>query len=155
VVELTLVDASALDDDWACGASEACEADEVEDADEVESTLERRFVRYAVNASDSWLMSEAICEAVDVEEAVDVDEAMEAVEAVDVEDAVEALDDCSALNRLVRSASSVDSRLLALVELSVELDEVELLETPGGGPDGGPPTPDGPPLELALLSDEL
>jgi len=149
VVELTLVDASALDDDWACGASEACEADEVEDADEVESTLERRFVRYAVNASDSWLMSEAICEA------VDVDEAMEAVEAVDVEDAVEALDDCSALNRLVRSASSVDSRLLALVELSVELDEVELLETPGGGPDGGPPTPDGPPLELALLSDEL
>jgi hypothetical protein len=56
---------------------------------------------------------------------------------------------------LVRSVSSSDSRLLALDELSVELDELKslVLETPGGGPDGGPPTPDGPPL--ALLSDEL
>ena len=38
----------------------------------------------------------------------------------------------------MRSVSSSDSRLLALDELSVELEEVELLEAPGGGPGGGP-----------------
>jgi hypothetical protein len=55
----------------------------------------------------------------------------------------------------VRSASSVDSKLAALDELSVELDELEslALERPGGGPGGGPPTPPGPrgpPLEALL-----
>ena len=85
-------------------------------------------------------------------EAVD-DDALEAVDALDALD--DELDESSADSRLERSVSSSDSRLLALDELSVELDEVELLETSGGGPGGGPPTPDGPPLELALLSDEL
>jgi len=51
VAELALDDASALDDDWTCGASEACVADD--DADEVESTDERRFVRKLVSASDN------------------------------------------------------------------------------------------------------
>jgi hypothetical protein len=54
----------------------------------------------------------------------------------------------------VRSVSSVDSRVAALDELSVELDdEVESLEleTPGGGPPGGgPPIPAVPPAESAL-----
>jgi hypothetical protein len=45
VVELALVDASALADDWAGWKSEACETDESEDVDEVESTVERRFSR--------------------------------------------------------------------------------------------------------------
>jgi hypothetical protein len=40
VVELALVEASALDE-----VAETCEADEAEDADEVESTVERRFSR--------------------------------------------------------------------------------------------------------------
>ena len=101
--------------------------------------------------------SETISDAVDDEalEAVDDEVALDAVETLDDE-----LDDSSADRRLVRSASSSDSRLLALDELLVELDELESLvpETPdggpdGGGPDGGPPTPDRPPL--ALLSDEL
>ena len=88
-------------------------------------------------------------------EAVD-DDALEAVDAVDALDTVDdELDESNADSRLERSVSSSDSRLLALDELSVEVDEVELLETPGGGPGGGSPTPDGPPLELALLSDEL
>ena len=100
--------------------------------------------------------SETISDPVDDEalEAVD-DDTVDAVEALDDE-----LDDSSADRRLVRLVSSCDSRLLALDELSVELDELEslVLETPGGGPDGGgpdggPPPPDGPPL--ALLSDAL
>ena len=89
------------------------------------------------------------------------DEALEAVDDEAADDALEALDDelddSSAASRLVRSASSVDSRLLALDELSVELDELELPETLDGGgpPGGGPPTPDGPPLAPAALADAL
>jgi hypothetical protein len=101
--------------------------------------------------------SETISAPVDDEalEAVDdevADDALDALEALDDE-----LDDSSAASRLVRSASSVDSRLLALDELSVELDELELPETLDGGgpPGGGPPTPDGPPLAPAALADAL
>ena len=95
------------------------------------------------------------------------DDALEAVDEEVATDALETLDDeledSSAAKRLVRSASSSDSTLLALDELSVEVEEaeeVELLETPGGGPPGGgPPTPSGPPdeallAELWLPSDE-
>jgi hypothetical protein len=110
-----------------------------------------------LSAADSLATSETISDTVDDEalEAVDDEAAVDAEEALDDE-----LDDSSAARRLVRSVSSADSRLLALDELSVELDELEslVLETPGGGPDGGgpdggPPTADRPPL--ALLSDEL
>jgi hypothetical protein len=88
------------------------------------------------------------------------DEALESVDDEDVNDeTLEAeLADCNAVNRLVRSVSSVESRLAALVELSLELEvELELpaLDTLGGGPGGGPPGPPGPALaELWLLSDE-
>ena len=110
-----------------------------------------------MSAADSLATSEMISDAVDDEalEAVDDEVAMELLETLDDE-----LDDSSAASRLVRSASSVDSKLAALDELSVELDELEslVLETPGGGPEGGgpggsPPTPDR--LPLALLSDEF
>ena len=109
-----------------------------------------------MSAADSLATSETIADPVDDEALESVDDvAVDALETLDDE-----LDDCSAASRLVRSVSSVESRLLALDELSVELDELEslVLETPGGGPDGGgpdggPPTPDGPPL--ALLSDAL
>ena len=110
-----------------------------------------------MSAADSLATSETISDPVDDEalESVDDEVAVDAVETLDDE-----LDDSSAARRLVRLASSADSRLLALDELSVELDELEslVLETPdggpdGGGPDGGPPTPDRPPL--ALLSDAL
>ena len=110
-----------------------------------------------MSAADSLATSETISDPVDDEalESVDDEVAVDAVETLDDE-----LDDSSAARRLVRSVSSADSRLLALDELSVELDELEslVLETPdggpdGGGPDGGPPTPDRPPL--ALLSDAL
>jgi hypothetical protein len=114
-----------------------------------------------LSAADSLATSETISDPVD-------DEALESVDDKVADDAVEALDDelddWSAASRLVRSASSVDNRLAALDELSVELDELESLEleTPGGGPEGGPPTPPrppGPPLEallaeLWLLSDD-
>jgi len=114
-----------------------------------------------LSAADSLATSETICDPVDDEalESADDEVAVDAVDALDDE-----LDDWSAASRLVRSASSVDNRLLALDELSVELDELESLEleTPGGGPGGGPPTPPGPPrppfeaplAELWLLSDE-
>jgi hypothetical protein len=98
---------------------------------------------------------------------VEDDEALVLVDDEDVVDETldDEFDDCNAVNRLVRSVSSVDSRLAALVELSLELeDELESLEldTLGGGPGGGPPAPLGPlgpPLEaplaeLWLLSDE-
>ena len=95
---------------------------------------------------------------------VEDDEALESADDDDTVDAVEALDDelddSSAASRLVRSVSSDDSKLLALDELSAELDELELAETlDGGGPGGGPPAPPGPPIEaplaeLWLLSDE-
>ena len=110
-----------------------------------------------MSAADSLATSETISDPVDDEalESVDDEVAVDAVETLDDE-----LDDSSADRRLVRSVSSADSRLLALDELSVELDELEslVLETPdggpdGGGPDGGPPTPDRPPL--TLLSDAL
>jgi hypothetical protein len=86
-----------------------------------------------LSAFDSVATSETIADRVE-------DDA--ALESVDDEDVVdEALDDefddCNAVSRLVRSVSSVDSRLAALVELSLELeDELELLEfdTLGGGP---------------------
>ena len=86
-----------------------------------------------MSAFDSVATSETIADRVE-------DDA--ALESVDDEDVVdEALDDefddCNAVSRLVRSVSSVDSRLAALVELSLELeDELELLEfdTLGGGP---------------------
>jgi len=91
-------------------------------------------------------MSEASC---DEDDAVDDEVAVDALEALDDE-----LDESSADSRLVRSVSSVDSRVAALDELSVELDdELESLEleTPGGGPPGGgPPIPAGPPAESAL-----
>ena len=105
-----------------------------------------------MSAADSLATSETISDPVDDEalESVDDEVADDAVEALDDE-----LDDWSAASRLVRSASSVDNRLAALDELSVELDELESLEleTPGGGPEGGPPTPPrppGPPLEALL-----
>jgi hypothetical protein len=88
-----------------------------------------------LSAFDSVATSETIADRVE-------DDA--ALESVDDEDVVdEALDDefddCNAVSRLVRSVSSVDSRLAALVELSLVLeleDELELLEfdTLGGGP---------------------
>ena len=114
-----------------------------------------------MSAADSLATSEKISDPVDDEalESVDDEVADDAVEALDDE-----LDDWSAASRLVRPASSVDNRLAALDELSVELDELESLEleTPGGGPGGGPPTPPGPPgppleaplAELWLLLDE-
>lgn len=104
-----------------------------------------------MSAADSLATSETKAESVDDEalEAVDDEFATEALETLDDE-----LDDSSAASRLVRSASSVDSRLAALDELSVELDELEslALDTPGGGPGGGPPTPPGPPLEASLAA---
>jgi hypothetical protein len=114
-----------------------------------------------LSAADSLATSEMISDPIDDEalESVDDDVALDAVEALDDE-----LDDSSAVSRLVRSASSVDSRLLALDELSDDVDELEslVLETPGGGPGGGPPAPLGPPgpaleaplAELWLLSEE-
>ena len=116
-----------------------------------------------MSAADSLATSETISDPVEDEalDSADDEVAVDALEALDDE-----LDDWSAASRLVRSASSVDSRLAALDELSVELDELESLELEtlgggpdGGGPDGGPPTPPGPPLEaplaeLWLLSDE-
>ena len=102
-----------------------------------------------MSAADSLATSETIADPVDDEALESVDEvAVDALETLDDE-----LDDCSAASRLVRSVSSVDSTLLALDELSVELDELEslALETPGGGPPGGgPPTPPKPPAESAL-----
>ena len=100
-------------------------------------------------AADSLATSETIADPVDDEALESVDDvAVDALETLDDE-----LDDCSAASRLVRSVSSAESTLLALDELSVELDELEslALETPGGGPPGGgPPTPPGPPAESAL-----
>ena len=105
-----------------------------------------------MSATDNLTTSDTISDPVDDEalESVDDEVAIDAVEALDDE-----LDDSSADSRLVRSASSVDSKLAALDELSVELDELEslALERPGGGPGGGPPTrpgPRGPPLEALL-----
>ena len=143
LVELALSDALVAAED---------DANEVE---ELESTAETRSVRNVVSAFDSCVKSESSCATVDDDELETVD----ALEALDDE-----LDDCNAVRRLVRSVSSSDSRLLALDELSVEVEEVELLETPGGGPGGGPPTPPGRPwpwwspvettlAELWLLSD--
>ena len=110
-----------------------------------------------MSAADSLATSERNADPVD-------DESLESVDDEVADDALEALDtlddelvDSSAASRLVRSVSSVDSRLLALDELSVALDdELEslALETPGGGPGGGPPTPLGapaPPLEASLV----
>ena len=95
-----------------------------------------------MSAADSLATSETIADPVDDEALESVDDvAVDALETLDDE-----LDDSSADSRLVRSVSSVDSRLLAL-------------ETPGGGPPGGgPPTPPKPPVEallaeLWLLSD--
>lgn len=86
-------------------------------------------------------MSEAICERGDDEEAV---------APVDAEDAAEALDDeladSSADSRLARSVANVDSRLEALDELDDELESLALDAPDGGGPEGGPPAPPGPPL---------
>ena len=106
-----------------------------------------------MSAADSLATSERNADPVD-------DESLESVDDEVADDALEALDtlddelvDSSAASRLVRSVSSVDSRLLALDELSVALDdELEslALETPGGGP----PTPLGapaPPLEASLV----
>jgi len=111
-----------------------------------------------LSAADSLATSETISDPVDDEalESVDDEVAVDALETLDAE-----LDESSAVNRLVRSVSSVDSRLLALDELSVELEEVESLALvapgggPGGGAGGGPPTPPGPPAEelWPLLSD--
>ena len=103
-----------------------------------------------MSAADSLATSETISDPVDDEalESVDDEVAVDAVETLDDE-----LDDCSAASRLVRSVSSDDTTLLALDELSVELDELEslALETPGGGPPGGgPPTPPKPPVEALL-----
>ena len=101
-----------------------------------------------MSTAASLATSETISDPVDDEalESVDDEVALDAVEALDDE-----LDDSSAVSRLVRSASSVDSRLLALDELSDDVDELEslVLETPGGGPGGGPPTPPGPPRRRA------
>ena len=90
-----------------------------------------------MSAADSLATSETISDPVDDEalELVDDEVAVDALETLDDE-----LDESSAVSRLVRSVSSVDSRLLALDELSVELEEVESLAlvAPGGGPGGGP-----------------
>ena len=77
-----------------------------------------------MSAADSLATSETISDPVDDEalESVDDEVAVDALETLDDE-----LDESSAVSRLVRSVSSVDSRLLALDELSVELEEVELL----------------------------
>jgi hypothetical protein len=74
-----------------------------------------------LSAADSLATSETISDPVDDEalESVDDEVAIDTVEALDEE-----LDDWSAASRLVRSASSVDSRLATLDELSVELDEL-------------------------------
>ncbi|MGA2495195.1 MAG: hypothetical protein ABSF67_20010 [Roseiarcus sp.] len=74
-----------------------------------------------MSAADSLATSETISDPVDDEalESVDDEVAIDTVEALDEE-----LDDWSAASRLVRSASSVDSRLATLDELSVELDEL-------------------------------
>jgi hypothetical protein len=102
-----------------------------------------------LSTAASLATSETISDPVDDEalESVDDGVALDAVEALDDE-----LDDSSAVSRFVRSASSVDSRLLALDELSDDVDELEslVLETPGGGPGGGPPTPPGPPVDAPL-----
>ena len=109
-----------------------------------------------MSAADSLATSEMISDPADEAAPTSVDD--------DVADAVEPLDDefddCSAASKLARSVSSVDRRLEALDELSLELDEVEslALDAPGGGPGGGPPTPptppaDSPPAELPLLSE--
>lgn len=98
-----------------------------------------------MSACDSVATSEAIADR------VEDDEALESVDD-DTADALEdELDDSSAASRLVRLVSSDDSKLLALDELSVELDELELPETPDGGePGGGPPAPPGPATESPL-----
>ena len=131
-------------------------ADDVDEVEELESTPATRSASNVVSAFDRSVRSEANCEAVE-DDALEAVDALETLETLDDE-----LDESSAVSRLVRSVSNSDSRLLALDELTVELDEVELLETPGGGPGGGPPAPWGPcgpppesPLaELWLLSDE-
>ncbi len=117
------------------GANEACDVDEVE---ELESTVATRSVRNVVSAFDSCVRSVSNCATVDDHEL----EAVDALEALDDE-----LDEVSAVRRLVRSVSSSDSRLLALDELSVELEEGEspALVAPSGGLGGEPPTPRGPP----------
>lgn len=99
-----------------------------------------------MSACDRLATSETIADR------VEDDEALESVDDDDTVDALDdELDDCSAASRLVRSVSSDDSKLLALDELSVELDELEVPETPdGGGPGGGPPAPPGPPIEAPL-----
>ena len=75
-----------------------------------------------MSTAASLATSETISDPVDDEalESVDDEVAVDALETLEAE-----LDESSAVNRLVRSVSSFDSRLLALDELSVELEEVE------------------------------
>jgi len=109
-----------------------------------------------LSTAASLATSETISDPVDDEalESVDDEVALDALETLEAE-----LDESSAVNRLVRSVSSFDSRLLALDELSVELKRSNRWRwsrraaVPAAGR-GRPPTPPGPPVE-APLAEEL
>lgn len=154
LVELALETASVPPGGGGGAAPQASAAlIETEEVDELESTVETRSVRKAVSAFDSCARSAPSSETVDVDDELETVDAVELVDALDEE-----LEDCSAARRLARSVSIDDSRLLALDELSLEVDEVESLAlvAPGGGPGGGPPG-GGPPTPPALwlLEDPL
>lgn len=79
-------------------------------------------------------------------------EAVEVADAVELEEAE--LIEARSSTIVCTSASSSASRLVALDEEELEVDDVEL-ETPGGGPGGGPPA-GGPPTACeAELASEL
>jgi hypothetical protein len=111
------------------GAVEDCDEADIEDPG---SRAVVKSVRKVVRSFDNWLRSAA---RPDVDDDDDADD--ELAEEVDDDDE----DDSSSERRLVRSVSSVESRLLTLED---EAEEVEDVEEDGGGPGGGPPTPPGP-----------